>query len=278
MKIPENAKKAVLEIAEIYNSKRVPRSAAEFAYFLTLSIFPLLICVTAMLGTLNLTEEMLLDFVSEILPANIARFIAEYMTYVSENYSHSMLFMGIIAMATSSAAAFRSVMNIMVDIQGESRFKGFLSTIFSFIFSIVFLFAFYISALIIVTGGWFINKVQDIFGINILLNGWSWFRFVLLFVILVTVIYALYRLSAPREAPRKPRLFGAATASVTLVGFSMIFSSFIGLSSKYPVVYGSLASLMILMAWLYTCGTILIMGNVLNIVRNENKAKNIKKG
>ena len=39
-----------------------------------------------------------------------------------------------------------------------------------------------------------------------------------------------------------------------------------GNSARYSLVYGSLASVILLLVWLYLCGTILIMGNVLNYV------------
>ena len=47
---------------------------------------------------------------------------------------------------------------------------------------------------------------------------------------------------------------------------SMLFSWFIGLSSRYSLIYGSLASLVVLLVWLYLCGNILILGNVFNFV------------
>ena len=42
----------------------------------------------------------------------------------------------------------------------------------------------------------------------------------------------------------------------------MLFSWFIGMSSRYSLVYGSLASLIILLVWLYFCGNILLVGAV----------------
>ena len=39
-----------------------------------------------------------------------------------------------------------------------------------------------------------------------------------------------------------------------------MFSWFIGMSSRYALVYGSLASLIILLVWLYLCGNILLLG------------------
>ena len=43
-----------LEVGELYFSKRVSRSAAELAYFLILTFFPVLICINAFIGLLHL--------------------------------------------------------------------------------------------------------------------------------------------------------------------------------------------------------------------------------
>ena len=59
---------------------------------------------------------------------------------------------------------------------------------------------------------------------------------------------------------------GTLVASLAIVAASVLFSWFIGLSSRYALVYGSLASLIILLVWLYLCGNILILGDVFNCV------------
>lgn len=51
-------------------------------------------------------------------------------------------------------------------------------------------------------------------------------------------------------------------AALAIVAASVLFSWFIGMSSRYALVYGSLASLIILLAWLYLCGNILLLGAV----------------
>ena len=58
---------------------------------------------------------------------------------------------------------------------------------------------------------------------------------------------------------------------MALVAASILFSWFIGLSSRYALVYGSLASLIIMLVWLYLCGNILILGNVFNYVWYKHK-------
>ena len=272
MRVPRTVREMVI----IYTEKRVPRSAAEFAYFLTLSIFPFLICATAIISSMEISEDTLIAWLGDFLPQSILQVIQEYMDYVLANFSHGMLFLGIIVMATSASGAFRSIMNIMIDVQGRARYHGIFGFLISFIVAVLFLFAIYLSGVIIVTGSWFINFLVETFGIRQFAYIWEWLRFVVLFIIMVGIIYAIYWVTAPKEVIRKQRIIGAAGASVALVGFSMIFSMFIGFSSKYPIVYGSLASIIILMAWSYTCGMILIMGNVLNIVINGKRCTVLK--
>ena len=53
--------KFALELADIYFSKRVARSAAELAYFLILTFFPILICLNAFIGLLHVDINTLME-------------------------------------------------------------------------------------------------------------------------------------------------------------------------------------------------------------------------
>ena len=79
-------------------------------------------------------------------------------------------------------------------------------------------------------------------------------------------ILLLYRFTAPLGKPRPPVVPGALGASAALAAASAIFSFLMGNSTRYPLVYGSLASVIIMLVWLYLCGNILIMGNAVNYV------------
>ncbi len=263
----------IKQLADIYLKKKVPRAAAELSYCLTLSIFPLLICLNAMLGSLNLSEAEILGYGKGIIPTATMRIIADYVQYVGVHYSPAMLLGALMLLFTSSSAAFRSIMGIMSEIQGRHRYRGFWPTVFSIVYSLIFLAAIYMSLVVIVTGNWFIRLASEHLGLSrIDGNIWRWTRFALLFVILLVIIYGIYRLSAPREKPRNPRILGAFIASVALVCVSMFFSWTIELSAQYSLVYGSIASIIILMIWFFICGNILIMGDVINHVRNSGRS------
>lgn len=263
-----NVRRIIFVIAvsiRTYIDKNVSRAASSLSYFLMLSVFPTFVCLYEMLGSMFPTPDTIRAFATGLLPAETLDTIVEYLGYITLNRSRTMLMMAIVAMATTSAAAYRTLDNIMGEIRGSKRFNGPFAVVFSFLFAIIFLAAVYFAVIVMISGSWFINFLsRHVTVLNISTN-WNWARFILLFLLLFVIILGLYRITAPKR--RRVRLFtGALVASVSLVGVSIIFSYFIGMSVKYPLIYGSLASVMILMLWFYLCGNIVISGNIINVV------------
>ena len=252
----------------------VTRSAAALSYYLTLSVFPFLICASVILGSLNVQETDAYALLEGVIPEAAFNTLSDYLNYISGSRSELMFTIGITAMLTSSSAAFRSFTGIMGEIQGKMRFSGIGGWIISFIFSIVFLAAIYGSALVLLSGEWLMHILEEYFLISEITAIWVRIRFIILFLLLFAVIYGVYLVSAPKQTKRMSRFPGALAAAIILVVTSMIYSRLITVSIRYEVLYGSLASFIILMMWLYTCALILIMANVLNI--SIGKAKEVK--
>ena len=261
-----NPVRFVREMVELYFSAHVSRSAAELAYFLILSFFPILICINSFVGALDLDISLVLDGVERFLPGGVAFILADYVEYVTANQSPGMFLAGLFVILVSASAAVRALMKIMDDIYGKTNYPGPWSIVVSVGFSLLLLLTTYLSLVVLLTGNWFLRLVEGFLPINRVIWDWQWLRFVILFALVLLFISLLYRVSAPMGKPRPPVLTGAILAAVTLAGASVLFSWFIGMSSRYSLVYGSLASVIILLVWLYLCGNILILGNLFNCV------------
>lgn len=269
----------VRELVELYFSARVSRSAAALAYFMILTVFPFLICVSAFVGVLHLDLNLVLDVLSRFLPEGVTAIVVDYVQYVTGNQSVAMLAAGIFTLLFFASAAVRSLMNIMEDIYGRVNYRGIRRTVASVVFSVLLMIAMYGSVVVVLTGNWFFRLLEKYLHLPDLIGQWQWMRFVLLLALVLFVILLIYRFTAPRGKPSPPVLTGALLASVALAAASILFSWFIGMSSRYSLVYGSLASVIILMVWLYLCGNILILGNVFNYVwyrRKKTKYDRIK--
>ena len=261
------------EIVELYFSKRVSRTAAELAYFLVLTFFPILICINAFVGLLDLDIAAVLAAAAPFLPRQVLSVLGDYVGYISANQSTAMLAAGVTMTLFSASAAFRALMNIMEDIYQRKSYRGVWRVAASLTFSLLFLLTIYLSLVVLLTGDWLFRLAETWLGLDprFLPWDWQWFRFLLLFLLVFLFVLLVYRMSAPRGRPRPPVLTGALLAALALVLASALFSWFIGLSSRYSLVYGSLASVILMLVWLYLCGNILIIGNLFNCVWYRRK-------
>lgn len=259
------------ELLDIYMNDHVPRSAAEISYYITLSIFPMLICLHALLNKFLPGVSAGLSQLKGIVPEGTIETITDYLAYVSAHSSKALLTAGITGTAMTSAASFRAIHSIMADIQGVPRYKGFATLAYSFLFSLVFLAACYFALLVMITNDIVLGYAGNMFPQLAGLHFWSYLRFPLLLAVFTLIIYGIYRITTPADI--HDTIFpGAIVAAVIIVLMSILFSWFISMSVNYPLIYGSLASIIILMLWVYFCGQVLIMGNAWNIVlrRHEN--------
>ena len=265
--------KFVLEMVDLYFSKHISRSAAELAYFLILSFFPLLICINAFIALLPVDLEAVLTAAAPLLPRAIHDILAEYVGYITTNQSPGLLIAGVFMTVFFASAAFRALMNIMEEIYGRKGYRGLRQVIASVLFALLLLVTIFLSLVVLLTGGWLFQAAERLLQLdtNSLPWDWQWMRFLLLFLLVFLFVMLVYRVAAPVGKPRPPVLTGAFLASVALSAFSILFSWFIGLSSRYSLVYGSLASIIIMLVWLYLCGNILILGNVFNCVWYRHK-------
>ena len=259
----------VTDVVDAYFTKRVSRAAAELAYFLILTFFPIMICISAFVNELHLDLAALVDQADPFLPEGVLVLFRDYLTYIDTNQSAAMLLTGAFLTVLFASAAVRGLMNIMHELYGRATFRGLWQLVASILFSVLLLATIYLSLAVVVTGNWFFHLLGQVLGLENLVEqsgAWQSVKYLLLLAMVFLFILLLYRFAAPLDNPRPPVVPGALAASAALAIASMIFSILMGNSTRYSLIYGSLASVIILLVWLYLCGNILIMGNVVNYV------------
>lgn len=252
-------------MADTFLARRVTRSAAELAYCMVMALFPAIICMYDLLALILRDPTAVLRIVETlVLPRETQALVSEFLTYVSGNTSEVMFFAALFVMITSASAAFRAMAAIVGEIHGAKRFGGVVrSTIVSVIFSVAFLLVLYLCILLMLTGKHFLLWLDALLPHVSIVWSWTWLRFLILFAILLMMILILYRLTTPRR-PQHRVLPGAMFSTVAIVCMSILLSWLIGRSTKYSLVYGSLASVVILLYWFQAFGLLLILGVVLN--------------
>ena len=265
----------VRDMVQAYGRLGVSRAAAALAYFLILTLFPLLVCVNFFIGLLELDPEAVFSALDPLLPRESLSIILEYLTYVSgipQSQSTPLLLASLFTILLSASAGLRTLLKTMDELYQVRHVSSLRRVVVSVALSILFLLTIYLSIVVIFTGDWFFQLLEarlpsplaELIPLRLLSQLWGWLRYLLLFFCVLLLVLAVYRMGTPPPLRREKKVLRltALLSAGALVACSVLFSWFIGMSSRYSLVYGSLASLIILLVWLYFCGNILLVGAV----------------
>ena len=253
---------------KLYTEKRLTRAAAALSFFLTSTLFPLLIILYTLLGSSAERIGRILDFARRLMAAESVETIAEFLRYVAANNSRSMSMAAFLLLLTSASAAVRTLEATIGELQGRQRYRGLRDYLFSLILALLLTAALYFAVLVMLTGPVFLAWLSRVIPALDLSGSWRLLRFPLLAAIQFVIIGGVYRVSIP-HSERYPVWPGTLLATAALVGVSVAFSAIIGASARYPLVYGSLASVILLMLWLYTCCMVIFSGAALNVALRD---------
>ncbi len=265
----------VRDMVQAYSRLGVSRAAAALAYFLILTLFPLLVCVNFFIGLLELDPEAVFSALDSLLPRESLSIILDYLTYVSgipQSQSTPLLLASLFTILLSASAGLRTLLKTMDELYQVRHVSSLRRVVVSVVLSILFLLTIYLSIVVIFTGDWFFQLLEarlpsplaELIPLRLLSQLWGWLRYLLLFFCVLLLVLAVYRMGTPPPLRREKKVLRltALLSAGALVACSVLFSWFIGMSSRYSLVYGSLASLIILLVWLYFCGNILLVGAV----------------
>lgn len=255
----------LLDLIAVCRRVGISRSAAALSYFLILSLFPLLLCLSGLVGRFHLDLRELLLSLDYLLPPDVLTLLTGYVEDAAQA-SSAPLWAGALTLLVSASAGLRALLLTMDQIfRTEARHPagGLLA---SLLLSGLLLLTIYLSIAAVCTGGWFFRFLLAHVPIRVQplpapIRLWRWLRWLLLFSLFLLLVLGIYCLGTPRSSVSYRAVLTASlcTALAVAVG-SALFSLFLSFSSRYDLVYGSLASLILLLVWLYACGTLLLLG------------------
>lgn len=260
----------VKNFIRIYTDTQVTIASAALSYYFTMTFFPLIICLYTMLGNSYDQAMRIVQFLKSFASEEAIDLISDFLVYVASNNSPAMMVAGLVVLVTSASAASRSIQTTIGRMQGGVKFKAFMYFAFSILFSLVFLAAIYFAMLVMLTGRQFITTVNKLLPFIDISHSWNWMRFLVMGGIFFVLVWGVYE-TAKRNCDEYSTFPGTVVTTVALVAESLLFSVFIGRSAKYPLVYGSLASLILLMLWLYSCCLIIYVGAAVNIALRDTR-------
>jgi len=254
----------------------VPGLAAQTSYYFVLALFPFLIFLAALVGSLPFTGlwDEVLTWITHNLPHEAQHLILETVTGLAHG-RQSFLSIGLLGTAWAACAGLMNLMcslNTVYEVQETRRFWKRLGLAFIMLFVLTFLFV--VSFGLLSAGDWLgiwlVNRAGPSLAVITLWFVGRWALSVALLALGVAILdHALPNLQRPWHCFTAGTLFIVLAWAPVTLGFNLYVSHF----ASYNRTYGALGAFVILMVWMYVTSLIVLVGAEINCELRKMRAE-----
>jgi membrane protein len=252
-------------------SDDVPGRAAQLSYYFLLSLFPLLVFLFALLGSVFRAEveieAKVLGYLWGVMPSAAFEVVLATTADLTRGGSGGKLSFGLLLalwMASSGMEAVIEGLNVAYRVS-EWR-PWWRRRALALALSLGVAAAIIVSLGLILLGGRIGERVPESLQVGPTLRPfWAIARWATALVLLLSSITLLYRL-APNVGKGRSRVLwpGALVALAGWFAASAMLRWYLGSFSTLGATYGSLAAVIALLIWLYLTGSVLLVGGIVN--------------
>ncbi len=238
--------------------------AASIAFFFFLSIVPMLMVICMVIPYTPLTEENLVQAVTDITPDRVDPVVEGLIADVYDK-SAGILSVAVIATLWSAAKGVMALMQGLNAVNGvDEKRNYFVIRAVACLYTVVMLIVVILSLFINVFGNQLVNlALHRIPQLQRLVAFLMHFRFLVVWAVLTLLFATVYAFMPDDKLRFREQIPGATFAAVVWSVFSWGFSMYVDYSNSYGI-YGSLAIIIIILLWMYFCMYIIMIGAYLN--------------
>ncbi|MBO5474536.1 MAG: YihY/virulence factor BrkB family protein [Lachnospiraceae bacterium] len=246
------------------NRKNISSYASSMAFFLFLSMIPLLMALCAILPFTTLTEENLISAITYFTPNAMDNMVVSVVSDVYARSAGTITVYAIVAIWSAAKAMLAMIRGLNAVYDFEERRNYFVIRFIACIYTVIMLIAILIALIVMVFGNVIVDiLLTDIPQLHLLVQFIMHFRFLFSWAVLMLAFGLIYAYIPSHKLRFKSQLPGAAFSAVIWSGASFAFSIYVDHFSGFGT-YGSLTTVVILMLWFYMLMYILLIGAHIN--------------
>ncbi len=246
---------------------KVSAFAAEASLFIIMSIVPIILLLMTLIKYTPLTETALINFIREFAPAAFVSGLTSIINEMYSNVSGALIAVTIVSILWAAGKGFVSLIDGLNAVFNIKEHRNWIVLrLYSILYTIVFIVIIAICLTIYILGNQISGLITSRFPaaanvFNVLIN----FRWVIT-IVMFTIFFTFLYVAIPNRHTRiKRQLPGALFSSIGWAGFSFFFSLYVNYSKNLSMMYGSLATIVCAMLWLYVCMYIFLIGAEINL-------------
>lgn len=269
MKRFKNVIKSLWNIMNLQDVKVLP---GQIAFFLMLSIFPLIILFGVIITKISIPVDQLIDLFEEFLPKNIYEMLLPFLNGKGFDTNVGIFMILGFIMASNGTDSIILASNRLYDFEDSDYIKRRIKAILLVILIIVTLiFAMFFLAF----GDYIVKFIFDILNMdnikNIVYNIFVYLKWPISMFIIFFMLKLLYVISPDKKIMSKNTTRGAIFSTLGISIVTFLYSHFFIKFTNYDIFYGSLSNIVIMMMWIYFVSYIIVIGIAINVNDYKNK-------
>lgn len=246
--------------------------AAQVSFYLLLSIVPIFLLITQILGVFDISMESAIKMIEGYTGKEMSSMLSQLFKFRSAGLS-SVIF-AVIALWAGSRASF-AIMRITnyTLTGGKSTGKNYFVERFRAIRTIILtIFTVAFSIVILAYGKLILEIVLSVMGLDPAVyadNIWMWLRWVLGFVLYFLMVSYNYYILPTEKIRFRNVLPGSLFASVGMLLVTLGYSKYANSLADYDILYGALSSVVAILFWFYLLAWVLCLGVLFIKVLND---------
>ncbi len=253
----------------------------QLAYFLILSIFPLLTLLGYIVSKITLLSEPFISIAHRIFPGSLSKTLAPFLT--GNNITGNIAFVMIVGFVLVSNGT-HSLIITSDELYGIDYGDYIKRRVKAFLMIIILLFLFVFVLIVLAYGNIIINHIISL-GFLYEIRNKIYVIFVLIkwptaFILFFWILKLLYTMAPDEQISSKFMNKGAFFTTVGWIIATFCYSYYVSNFANYSVFYGSLSGIIVMMIWIYLLSFTYVMGIAINAeeyLAYKNAHKNQKK-
>ena len=254
----------ILRMRRRWRELQLPVFAANAAFFLSLSLFPILGLLLGLIGRLSLSRTEFFSVFSQLVPTVLRPLFLEAIRTAGRGAAMSV---SALAGLWSASRGIYSLLQGLCRVSGDpAPFRPLLLRLLSVVYTAVFLLALLVTFALHNLGHTLLHLLRNSdSGVAASLEFVLHQRGGVCFLFLSGLFVLVYRAYPPGSARNLRQVLpGSFLAAGGWVLFSALFTLWSGTVTDYSQIYGSVAVMAMTMLWLYACLLIILFGALLN--------------
>jgi len=247
-----------------FSRKNIAVYASGMAFFVFLSLIPILMVLCAVIPLTVVTQQDLMNAVDQVMPDFIVPLLSTIITDVYER-SSGIISVAILVAVWSAGKGMLAMIRGLNEINEVDEHRNYLVLrLVASGYTLLMLCAVLLALILMVFGSTLLEVLRGYFPMAEDIIAWvKHFRFLVSWGVLTFLFAVFYSFVPSNRQKFWYQMPGAAFAAVVWSIFSFAFSIYIKYFNGFST-YGSLTAIIIIMLWLYFCFYIILLGAFLN--------------